>query len=406
MTRAWTGLPTTFWTLFVGVLLMSLATFVFPFLALFLRARGYSVEHTGLLVALFGAGSIPAGPVSGWLADRVGRRPTLIGALLLAAALTALLPFLETPLVVAAGTLALGLAVHAYFPAANAVVADVVRPDRYADAYGLMYWERNLGVAGSFALGGQLATFGYQRLFLADAATTFAFAMVTVFLIPETRPVADPVGAPSASPPADLGAKPRPGPRGLGAVVGDRHFRRLMGLNLVFLVGMFQFIVALPIVMARRGFTPAEYGRAMAVNGILIVLCQPWMGRVSARFAPAHALAGAALLVGAGYGGYAFAATPLQFTLATAVWSLGEIVTIPIVSALVAKLSPTDLRGQYQGVFGMSFGAALAIAPAVGGAVVERLGEAVLWGGVLATCLAVAVGHVLAGSARSRAGAG
>ena len=402
MARAWTGLPTTFWTLFVGVLLMSLATFVFPFLALFLRARGYSVEHTGLLVALFGAGSIPAGPMGGWFADRMGRRPTLIGALLLAAALTALLPFLEALPVVAAGTLALGFAVHAYFPAANAVVADVVRPDRYADAYGLLYWERNLGVAGSFALGGQLAAFGYQRLFLADAATTLAFAIITAFLIPETRPLPQPVGPATASPPADLRARHR----GLGTVLADRHFRRLMGLNLGLLLGMFQFMVALPVVMARRGFTPAEYGRAMAVNGILIVLCQPWMGRVSARFAPAHALAGAALLVAAGYGGYAFAATPLQFTLATAVWSLGEIVTIPLVSALVAKLSPTDLRGQYQGVYGTSFGAALALAPALGGVVLARFGEAALWGGVVSTCIAVAVGHVLAGSARSRNGAG
>lgn len=401
MARAWIGLPTTFWTLFVGVLLMSLATFVFPFLALFLRARGYSVEHTGLLVALFGAGSIPAGPMGGWFADRVGRRPTLIGALLLAAALTALLPFLEALPVVAAGALALGFAVHAYFPAANAVVADVVRPDRYADAYGLMYWERNLGVAGSFALGGQLAAFGYQRLFLADAATTLAFAIITAFLIPETMPPAQPVGGPAGTAPADLGARHR----GLGTVLADRHFRRLMGLNLVLLLGMFQFMVALPVVMARRGFTPAEYGRAMAVNGILIVLCQPWMGRISARFPPAHALAGAALLVAAGYGGYAFAATPLQFTLATAVWSLGEIVTIPLVSALVAKLSATDLRGQYQGVYGTSFGAALALAPAVGGLVLERFGEAALWGGVVSTCIAVAVGHVLAGGARSRTGA-
>ena len=392
----WRGLPPTFWALFAGVLLMALATFVFPFLTLFLRARGYSVEQAGLLVALFGAGTIPAGPLGGWLADHHGRRPTLVGTLLCAAAFTALLPFLGHPALLAAGTLVLGVAVHAYFPAANAVVADVVPRDRYGDAYGLMYWERNLGIAVSFALGGRLAAFGFDRLFLADAATTLLFAGVTVFLIPETRPAVSraPHGGTEAGQPG----------RGFAMLLADRHFTRLMLLNAAFLVALFQFMVALPVVMSGLGLGPAEYGRAMAVNGVLIVACQPWMTRITSRFDPARALAVAALLVGAGYAAYALCATPLEFTLATALWSMGEIVTIPIVSALVATLSPPDLRGRYQGVFGTSFGVALAISPALGGAVVGRLGAGALWTGVAVTCALVAAGHVAAGRARARAG--
>jgi len=71
LSRVWTGLPRIDWSVFAGVALMALATFVFPFLALFLQSRGYSVERTGLLVALFGAGSIPAGPI-GVVAGRPG----------------------------------------------------------------------------------------------------------------------------------------------------------------------------------------------------------------------------------------------------------------------------------------------------------------------------------------------
>src|SRR6185436_7927359 len=138
------------------VLIMALATFVFPFLALFLQSKGYSVAQTGLVVSLFGLGSIPAGPLAGWLADRVGRRPTLIASLLSAAAFTALLPSLSTLPGVAAVVFVLGLAVHAYWAPANALVADILPKERYADAFGLMYWERNIGVAVSFALGGAL----------------------------------------------------------------------------------------------------------------------------------------------------------------------------------------------------------------------------------------------------------
>lgn len=398
--RPWSGLPGPFWALFSGVLVMALATFVFPFLTLFLRARGYSVEEAGFLVALFGVGSIPAGPLGGWLADRIGRRRTLLGSLLASALFTALLPFLPSTSLVGAGALVLGLAVHAYFPAASALVADVVPPSRYAQAYGLMYWERNLGVAVSFALGGVLAQSGYERLFLADAATTLAFAAITFFFIEETAPALA-KGLPRIATGHAPGKRDRTGFR---TVLADRHFRRLVVLNVAFLVALFQFMVALPVVMTRRGLTPAEYGRTMAVNGILIVSCQPWVGRAVARFRPAHVLALSAVLVGAGYGTYYFARTALEFVFATGLWSAGEILTIPTMQALIARLSPADLRGRYQGVFGTSFGAALAIAPALGGAVLGRFSEGGLWSAEVVWCLIVALGHLLAGRARVTAG--
>jgi MFS family permease len=387
--RASAGLPATFWWLFTGVLVMALATFVFPFLALFLESRGFSATQTGLVVALFGAGSIPAGPIAGWFSDHVGRRPTLVGALAGAAALTALLPAPSSPWHIAAVTLALGGAIHAYWPAANAVVADVVPSDRYGDAYGLMYWERNAGIAISFAVGGALAAGGYERLFLADAATTLLFAALVWWKVPETRPAAPPVGRAMQA-------------RGWIAVLADRPLRDLLLLNVAFMLPLFQFMVAVPVVMSRQGLAPAHYGRAMAVNGLLIVLLQPLSGPVTRRHDPARVLALAALLVGTGYGAYAFCGTPLEYAAATAVWSLGEILAMPAVSSLVALLSPPDLRGRYQGLLALSFGVGLTLAPALGGAFLDRFGARALFGGAALLCALVAAGHLAAGARRER----
>src|SRR5919204_318729 len=56
-------LPAAFWWLFAGMLVNALATFVFPFLALFLTSRGISVARAGLVVALYGGGNgAGAGP--------------------------------------------------------------------------------------------------------------------------------------------------------------------------------------------------------------------------------------------------------------------------------------------------------------------------------------------------------
>src|SRR6266498_3635889 len=87
------GLPSTFWWLWTGWLISALANFVFPFLAFFLTARGFSPSRVGLVVSLFGAGSVIAGPVAGVLTDRIGRRPTILFSLLGSAAAAVALAF-------------------------------------------------------------------------------------------------------------------------------------------------------------------------------------------------------------------------------------------------------------------------------------------------------------------------
>src|SRR5438874_1133764 len=46
------GLPTVYWWLWIGYLLSSLGTFVFPFLALYLSSRGIDARQTGLVLSL------------------------------------------------------------------------------------------------------------------------------------------------------------------------------------------------------------------------------------------------------------------------------------------------------------------------------------------------------------------
>ncbi|HYG67771.1 MAG TPA: MFS transporter, partial [Anaeromyxobacteraceae bacterium] len=82
------GFPAAFWWLWAGALVNALGQFVFPFLALYLVSRGFSVAEAGGIVAGMGLGSIFAAPLGGILADRIGRRATLVGSLVLGAMTT------------------------------------------------------------------------------------------------------------------------------------------------------------------------------------------------------------------------------------------------------------------------------------------------------------------------------
>jgi MFS family permease len=138
------------------------------------------------------------------------------------------------------------------------------------------------------------------------------------------------------------------------------------------------------------------------VNGVLIVALQPLLARHLARFDPGRVLAAGSALVGLGYGGYALAGSGWQYAAATAVWSLGEIFVLPVAATVVAALSPPDLRGRYQGLYSLTFGAAMLASPILGASALERLGPGALWSACLGLSLLVALGHLAAGGARRR----
>jgi len=381
------ALPATFWWLFAGQLVNALVSFVFPFMALFLKERGYSTAQAGLAVSAFGAGTLLAAPLAGVLTDRLGRRPTILGALLASSVATALLPTLP-PAALPPGLAVLGFVSHAYRPAASAAVADLIPREQVARAFGLLYWANNLGFGVSLMLGGSLMFLGFGTLFLADAATTLLFAALVWRRVPETRPATAAGSAEAAA--------------GYGVVLSDRVFLGFLALQVAVVVVIFQFMVAAPIDLVARGLSPSSYGRVMAVNGFLIALLQPTAARLFSARDPSRVLALGALLVGLGFGAYPLCSSTWTFALATGVWTLGEILTFPVAAALVANLSPAGARGRYQGAYSLSFGAAMLLSPVLGSLALERLGSGALWLSSLAVALGVAGGNLAAGAARRR----
>ncbi|MBZ4418790.1 MFS transporter [Myxococcus sp. RHSTA-1-4] len=390
------GLPRTYWVLWVGTMINRLGSFVVPFLALYLtRERGYTVEQAGLVVSLHGAGVVIAGPLGGTLADRVGRRITLAGGLWLGAAGMLFLGFAREPLWIAVAAFTLGIVGDLYRPAVSAAVADVVPPGDRTRAFGLLYWVVNMGVAIALPLAGLMTRFGYVLLFVVDAITTFLYGCCIWLLLPETRPTTRPAGEPrSAGPHAAVGA--------LLAPFRDPVFLAF-GLP-VFVVALlfFQGHMALPVDLGQRGLTPAQFGTVLAINGVLIVVLQPFTGRVLGGMRRAVALAVATGLTGLGFGLHVLSDTMGLAMLAVAVWTLGEIAHAPVAPSVVADLAPTELRGSYQGAYHMLWGLASCAAPALGGLLLGRFGATTLWLGCLVLGCAAAVWHLAIAEARRR----
>lgn len=372
-------MPRAFWFLFVGTLVNRIGAFVVPFLALYLtNERHVGIADAGMIMAVFGIGAFAAGPVGGALADRVGRRFTIGLATTLGAVAMLILGLARSPTELTVGALVLGFFGEMYRPAANAMIADLVpAPDRVR-AYGLVYWAANVGFSIASVLAGLLAGKSFTLLFVADAATTALFGAFVVATVKETRAPSPPAAAKSSAQPS------------LWAPYRDGGFLLFCGLTALVALVYGQVQVALPIDMRAHGISPRTYGMLLAINGVLVVVGQPFALALVTHLPRYAALAAATLVVAIGFGMTGLAAGSVALYAASiGIWSAGEIAMAPIKPSVIADLAPAELRGSYQGAFQMAYGSASFLGPALGSLVLGSYGSTALWRAcAIAGCIA------------------
>ncbi|ORT58877.1 MFS transporter [Streptomyces sp. CB03238] len=365
------GLPRAFWWLWASTLINRLGAFVATFTALYLTLdRGYSASYAGLVASLHGLGGVVSSLGAGVMTDRLGRRPTLLIAQVSTAVSVAVLGFMQHPVAIAAVAFVVGAASNASRPAVQAMMADIVRPEDRVRAFSLNYWAINLGFAVSSAGAGFIAEYSYLAGFLGEAVLTLTCAVLIYAKLPESRPAQVPLAP---------GKTVAPG-TGMGTVLRDGRFMGVVGLSFLISLIFQQGYVGLPVAMGTDGFGAADFGLAMAVNGVLIVTLQIPVTRYIEHRDPRRLLIVSSLLAGYGFGLTAFAGSVAAYALTVCVWTLAEIVNAPTQTGLAVRLSPVHGRGRYQGVYTMSWSAAALVAPLMSGWTIDRWGAQWLWG--------------------------
>ncbi|GAA0599943.1 MFS transporter [Kribbella sandramycini] len=374
-------LPRAFWALVVCQLVNRLGSFVQPFLVLYLtQDRHLSAGTAGAVAAAVGAGSVVSQLVGGWLADRVGRRATMLVCFFGTAAALILLGSARSMPMIWAAAFAVGLLGDLFRPAVQAAVADLLQPGERVRAYGLLFWAINLGFSVSTVSAGVLASLGFGLLFWLNAATSVIAGVVIWTMVPESRPV------------LDEGADRRPL---LPVVLRDRVFLAVVLLQIGYATIYFQGYSTLPLAMARDGLPSSLYGTVIGLNGVVIVLLQPFLVKRLASYDRPKLVAISMLVVGLGFGLGAVVDTFWGYALTVVVWSIGEIGFAAVIGAVFADIAPLDLRGGYMGVTGMAFGVGTVIGPLAGPNSLQHFGATTTWIGVALLGVVIFIGQWL-----------
>ena len=346
-------LPRPAWFLVAGHFVNWFASFAIIFLVLYLTKRGYSFAAAGTAVAAYGLGEMITGGVAGHLADRIGRRNTMVLSMFGSSVATLALYFVHSYGAILVVAFLAGMATEGWRPASRALMADVVPEGQRVTAFALVRLAGNLGIAGGSVVAGFLADRSFFWVFVTDAFASAAFGILALIALPSGRIT-------RREEEQDMG--------GYRSILADRAFLMFLLSSLVISFVYFQGQSgSLPLHVVRvSGLPPSDFGLLLALNGILVVLLELPISSVTMHRPPKQMISLGFLLVGLGFGLTATARTLPTLLITVAVWTLGEMIAAPVGYAYVADIAPEHLRGRYQGLYGVFWGTGSVTGPALG----------------------------------------
>ncbi len=273
-------------------------------------------------------------------------------------------------------------------PVLSTMVVDLVPKERLIETYGFLRVALNLGWAVGPAAGGYLATFlPYAWLFgVAALITALGFLFVLLFLRESFQKTSKQTVSP-----------------GILSVASDRTFLIFTGLSFLVLLVAGQMMSTLSIfTVDRMGFSTAQYGLLLTVNGLVVILFQYPVARWVSRLAKSKVLVFGSLIYGVGYLFFGWTGGLTLAILAMVILTVGEIIFSPVALSVVAGLSPEKHRGRYMGFYELSHTLGFTAGPLLGGFLLDSFptDSWPIWGPIALIALLAGIGFYWMGIKR------
>jgi MFS family permease len=360
------------WLLAAGRLLSQIGTGFTLFYApiFFVNVVGLSATLVGIGLGSASISGVIGRFVGGSLADRWGRKGTLLLSALIAALGSLALAFAQNfPYFVLANLIA-GLGVGLYWPAAEAAVADLSLPEQRNEAFAVTRLADSLGLGLGVVIGGFLieTTGSYPLLFILDAVSFVVFGAVVYATFQEPVSKERDAAQPSVLAGWTLAFK-------------DQRLLVYSLVNVLFTTYLAQINSTLPLYfknfVGNTGFSTPTISALLTWHLVLAVLCQLPVARFLNQWTRTQALTLSALTFGVGFLFIGAAGVSTVGNLALAVVGLGifSIALVsytPAASALVADIAPISLRGVYLSINSQCWAVGYFLGPLIGGFALDQ----------------------------------
>jgi len=365
--------PRAFWIYNIIVFIDRLGGFMlYPFFALYLTQKFHiGMSTVGILFAAFSISGMVGSALGGALTDRMGRKVVIIASLILSSLSALGMGLAPTMGVFIAVVVVVGTLSSIGHPAHEAVVADLLPPEKRAEGYGIIRVIFNLAVIIAPPIAGILIANSYLTLFIVDAVISLISATIVLLALPETKPQASAHAKPETM---------RQTFAGYGRVFKDTPFVAFIGVTVMMTLVYMNMNSTLGVYLRdQHGVPEISYGALISLNAVIVVFLQFWVSRKLEKYRPMLMMAAGSLLYAIGFAMYGFVSTFVFFAFAMIIITIGEMVVSPFQQSVVASFAPESMRGRYMAVSGLTWSVAFTIGPYFAGLILDGANPSALW---------------------------
>lgn len=386
--NAYDGLSRRIWLLGIVMLINRSGTMVLAFMTLYCKSIGFTTKQGGFVVAIYGIGSVAGAFLGGKITDKFGFYYTQFTALLLGGIMFIVLGQMRSYEAICICTFFLSMVNESFRPANAAAIAHYSTPKNRTQAFSLVRLAINIGWGIGVAVGGLLASINYHLLFWTDGFTNIAAALSLIVILPKVtlqqqKPTAH---ADDVKP---LAKTP----------YHDREFLKFLVLTFLFAVCFFQLFTTVPLYF-KEGLKLNEFwiGVVMSVNGLLIAIIEMVLVfKLEGRRPYLTLMSYGSVIMGIAFlllnlpvhNGFIIA------LLSMLVITVAEMAGMPFMNSYYIGRSSDRNRGQYAGLYTMSWSLAQVIGSSCGAIIAASFGFFNLWLIVGFICLVTALGYYM-----------
>lgn len=311
-------------------------SFVSPVLPAMMEGLSLTEAQSGLIITVYTAPVIVFVPIFGWISDRIGRRPTITGGLVVFGIAGAAIFFSTSFWAVIALRIVQGIGFSAMMPLTTALLGDLFQGEAEVGAQGLRVTFISLGSAIYPVLGGRLAEIDWRLPFLLFAVA-IPLGLVAFAAIPD--------GTERKNRTDERGEEEASYAKAVLSGARDPLVASAFGVGFVRFFVRYGLWAYLPLLATQRSLTSSQIGLVIGIVGATKMVLASQSRRVLAVGAPSVLMAGGLFVGSVLAAGMALPTTLVAYLVLGGCFGAVDGVVAPLQKSLITQRVSADVRG-------------------------------------------------------------
>ncbi|KRT14963.1 MFS transporter [Pedobacter ginsenosidimutans] len=376
---SFSGLSRETWLLSIVMMFNRCGSMAVPFMGLYVTQSLHRSEmDAGLIITLFGVGSILGSATGGKLTDMIGFRPVQILSSIVGGLLFILFSTITHFYSLCILTVVISFFSEAFRPANFTAVAHYAAEGTITRSYSLNRLAVNIGWSVGISLAGIIASINYKLLFIVEGGVSIIVGLLILSFLPQVKDFIK-------------NAKENASNMVIMKPWEDIFYVKFILLTTVFITCAFLMFRVVPVFFKEQWHIDEfQIGIIIGLNGAVIALFEMIMiNKIEAKRSPMFFIIVGAVLFSISY---IILSAPVSFHIVAAVLTIvvftcGEMLTLPFINTIVISRSNEHNRGLYAAGYTLSWSCAQVVGPLFGFFIAKNLGYNWLWMGLAAMLL-------------------